>query len=184
MIKDKNECRKVITKLLKSLKEGDSFESKSEQVALRLRDFLFQQAYIPKKIGGFYPLGSEVNWLLGNEDLNLLFPKMVGPGEMIFSFCKVSELKERKRFGQIFREPPSKTEDEPEIVIVPALAFDRRGNRLGRGKGFYDKYLANGKYITIGICFSEQLLDEVPVDENDIGMDFIITDSELIRIYK
>jgi 5-formyltetrahydrofolate cyclo-ligase len=61
------------------------------------------------------------------------------------------------------------------------LAFDRRGHRLGYGAGYYDRFLAKHPRITrIGLAFSCQQISSVPSDENDIRMDFIITENEIL----
>jgi 5-formyltetrahydrofolate cyclo-ligase len=73
---------------------------------------------------------------------------------------------------------------EETAVIVPGLAFDREGNRLGRGMGYYDRFLASKSMIDalkIGVCFSIQLLDSVPFESHDIPVDFICTENETIR---
>lgn len=63
-----------------------------------------------------------------------------------------------------------------DLIIVPGVAFDRQGNRLGRGKGYYDRFLCKHRTTKkIGICFDFQLVDNVPVEENDIPMDEIIS---------
>lgn len=72
--------------------------------------------------------------------------------------------------------------DEIELIIVPAVAYDRRGNRLGRGKGFYDRLLQSTKATKIGVGYDFQLLDELPTEEHDVPMDFVITQSTVIRI--
>lgn len=177
----KVECRQSIRKIMSSLKQDDAFESRSLSLAQNLRSFLLQNDHIHKKIGGFYPLDDEANWLTENEKLNLLFPKVIGE-EMVFKFCTVNELEEVKAFGRTFKEPKSESKNgEPDLILVPGLAFDRKGHRLGRGKGYYDKYLSRDAYITIGLCLNEQLLDEVPVDSFDVDMDYIITDREFIE---
>ncbi len=64
-----------------------------------------------------------------------------------------------------------------DLIIVPAVAYDRFGNRVGRGKGYYDRLLARAKAITIGVCYDFQLLDdEIDADEHDIPVDFVIAD--------
>lgn len=65
--------------------------------------------------------------------------------------------------------------DEIDVIVVPGMGFDRSGNRLGRGKGYYDRFLekAGGAY-KIGVCFQFQMFDEIPSDEHDIKMDLII----------
>jgi 5-formyltetrahydrofolate cyclo-ligase len=73
--------------------------------------------------------------------------------------------------------------DMLDMVVVPALAFDRKGNRLGRGGGFYDRFLATPDFagVAVGIAFREQLLDELPVDEHDVPVDIVVTDEEVLR---
>ncbi len=62
-----------------------------------------------------------------------------------------------------------------DIAIIPGMAFDAEGHRLGRGKGYYDRFLSRVPYIyKIGLCFSWQMVDHVPCDEHDIVMDEVI----------
>lgn len=62
-----------------------------------------------------------------------------------------------------------------DIAIVPGMAFDNDGHRLGRGKGYYDRFLSRVPNIyKIGLCFSWQMVDHVPFDEHDIVMDEVI----------
>ena len=63
-----------------------------------------------------------------------------------------------------------------DLIVVPGVAFDRQGNRLGRGKGYYDRFLCHHLDVKrIGICFDFQLVDEVPSESFDIRMDEVIT---------
>jgi 5-formyltetrahydrofolate cyclo-ligase len=67
-------------------------------------------------------------------------------------------------------------EAERVAIIAPGLAFDRNGGRLGRGRGYYDRYLADPRLtaaVRIGVCWSMQMLAEIPVDHHDIPMDWI-----------
>ena len=62
-----------------------------------------------------------------------------------------------------------------DIAIIPGMAFDYDGHRLGRGKGYYDRFLSRVPYIyKIGLCFSWQMVDYVPSDEHDVMMDEVI----------
>ncbi|KAJ8398328.1 hypothetical protein AAFF_G00428980 [Aldrovandia affinis] len=67
-----------------------------------------------------------------------------------------------------------------DLILMPGLGFDKRGNRLGRGKGFYDTYLERcarhprGKPYTIGLAFNEQMCPQVPVDERDVPIDEVL----------
>jgi 5-formyltetrahydrofolate cyclo-ligase len=75
------------------------------------------------------------------------------------------------------------------LVAAPGLAFDREGNRLGRGKGYYDRFLAGARMecpgiTTIAVCFSEQLVPAVPHGESDQRLDGIVTEDETIMMEK
>ena len=64
---------------------------------------------------------------------------------------------------------------EIELIVVPAVAFDRRGGRLGRGKGFYDRLLESTRAAKIGVGYEFQLLDQLPTEPHDVPMDIVIT---------
>lgn len=85
------------------------------------------------------------------------------------------------RLGAFHIEEPSEgTPADPatmELIIVPAVAYDRRGNRLGRGKGFYDRLLATTKATTIGVAYDFQLVDELPVEPHDTPVQIVLTES-------
>ncbi|SHG29134.1 5-formyltetrahydrofolate cyclo-ligase [Dysgonomonas macrotermitis] len=67
-----------------------------------------------------------------------------------------------------------------DMVIVPGIAFDRKGNRLGRGKGYYDRFLSQIRAPKVGVCFDFQLLDQIPVAGHDVKMDVIVSENDLI----
>lgn len=71
---------------------------------------------------------------------------------------------------------------EINLVITPALAFDRKGNRLGRGGSYYDRFFTNNelKAVRCGLAFAEQIIDSVPVASHDQPVDFLVTDNEII----
>lgn len=71
--------------------------------------------------------------------------------------------------------------EEIDLILVPGLAFDRRGYRVGYGGGYYDRFLEKYPNITtIGICFDLQIIEELPKEDFDIPVDFIITEKEFI----
>jgi len=77
------------------------------------------------------------------------------------------------------REPKSGCAKIPlekfDLVLVPGIAFDLRGNRIGRGRGFYDRLLQNIRGLKIGIAFDGQVVKEVPAEKPDVPVDFILT---------
>ena len=64
---------------------------------------------------------------------------------------------------------------EADVIFVPGLAFDPLGNRLGRGKGFYDRLLEDFQGLRVGVCFEGQMLPAVPCEPHDKRMDFLLT---------
>lgn len=74
-------------------------------------------------------------------------------------------------------EPQTPTfKGKPDLIIVPGVAFDKQLQRLGRGGGYYDRFLRKYKDITkIGVCYSFQVTDQLPTDKHDISMDKLIT---------
>jgi 5-formyltetrahydrofolate cyclo-ligase len=71
-----------------------------------------------------------------------------------------------------------------DMVVIPGLAFDRRGFRVGRGRGFYDRFLAQQDFqgVRAALCFHEQLQDDsVPSEPHDVPMNLIVTDKEVVH---
>ncbi len=71
--------------------------------------------------------------------------------------------------------------DDIDIIIVPGAAFDRQGNRIGYGAGFYDRLLAEFKKPTIAIAFEEQIVPALPADPHDVPMKKIVTEKRVIE---
>ncbi len=70
-----------------------------------------------------------------------------------------------------------------DLVLVPGLGFDRQGNRIGRGRGFYDRFLAHPDFrgLACGLAIAEQIVDQVPTDDLDMRVDMLVTDQEIMR---
>ncbi len=74
--------------------------------------------------------------------------------------------------------------DTLDLIVVPAVAYDKKGNRLGRGKGFYDRLLGSTKAVTVGVAYDFQLYEELPTEPHDVPVDAVITQSATIHINK
>lgn len=72
-----------------------------------------------------------------------------------------------------------------DLVVVPGLAFDGHGNRIGRGRGFYDRFLAHPDWhgVACGLALEEQYIDQVPTNEHDRPVDILVTD-EVVRRFR
>ncbi len=89
------------------------------------------------------------------------------------------------RMGAFHIEEPQGDEtadiNDIELIVVPAVAYDASGNRVGRGKGYYDRLLARTKATRIGIAYDFQIVDHIDAESHDAPVDFIITDRRVIK---
>ena len=114
------------------------------------------------------------------------YPCVIGPGEIAFFPYHEGDPWVEGAYGipepvRLSGFPPK--QDGFDFILVPGLAFDRAGRRLGKGLGYYDRFLGrmSGSTLFIGFAYSEQIVDEVPVDEWDARMHMIVTEEEMIR---
>ncbi|WP_417335258.1 5-formyltetrahydrofolate cyclo-ligase [Halobacteriovorax marinus] len=138
-----------------------------------------------KTIGLFAPLSDEIDIVSGlkGQGFKLAFPSVNDLGQMVFRESRYEDLIEKSSFKvKIFEPRLECLEIDPDILVVPGLAFGRNGERLGRGKGYYDKYLKNYKGITIGLSFDEQLIAGIPMEDHDCYLNWIVTDKEIIEV--
>ncbi len=135
--------------------------------------------------GVFAPLADEPDWTLSPElcALKLAFPRPDSASAgMVFHQCSLSQLVWEKCFGVRMLVPPkSAPQVQPGLLWVPGLGFTPDGHRLGRGGGFYDRWLVGFSGKKIGLCFVEQLLQTLPTEKHDVVMDVVVTD-ERVRL--
>jgi 5-formyltetrahydrofolate cyclo-ligase len=109
----------------------------------------------------------------------ILLPVIEENNSMNFFKWKENDVLFVNKYGML--EPIKSKAVVPNVIIVPLLAFDKKKNRLGYGKGFYDRYLNRylkkfDNIITIGIAFSFQKYHKLPVKNNDVKLDYILTE--------
>jgi 5-formyltetrahydrofolate cyclo-ligase len=142
-------------------------------------------------VSGFMPLNSEISPLplmrkLSDASARLALPVVVGRGLPLsmraFAFGDALV----KGVWGIRVPPPDAPEVSPDVLLVPLLAFDRNGNRLGYGAGYYDMTIAalrvTKPVIAVGIAFAAQEVDEVPTSPRDVRLDLVLTEREIIDI--
>jgi 5-formyltetrahydrofolate cyclo-ligase len=92
-------------------------------------------------------------------------------------FKNASVREPREYSGGLARSP-----EELDVILIPGLAFDLNGNRLGQGGGWYDRVLARAPHaLKIGVCFDCQILESVPHEAHDVKMDFVVTEKRLLE---
>lgn len=142
-----------------------------------------------KNIALYYPSFYELDVLkIANigffKKFNFLLPIISKTNSMNFHKWKKGEVLVLNKLG--IPEPLKSKKIIPTIILVPLLAFDKDKNRIGYGKGYYDKYLnrflkSNKKILTVGVAFSFQKYHKLPTNNYDHKLDFIITEKGLIK---
>ncbi len=145
----------------------------------------------PKCLAGYLPIGSELDpqptlSALRKEGVTTALPVVVAPDNpLIFRNYQPDDSLITEMFGT--RAPATSAPVAiPEIVLVPLLAFDRKGYRLGYGGGFYDRTIAlfqekNRKCAFIGFAYAAQQVKEVPIGEFDLPLQAIMTEKGIIE---
>ena len=130
-----------------------------------------------KVVYGFSPLPSEPDWRTGfaEPEKKVAFPRVVGDAMLFF----LAEKFERGPLGAW--EPVGEVLAPPaDLILVPGVAFDPTRHRLGRGKGFYDRWLAErGSAQAIGLAFDCQIVPSVPREAHDARLDVVITETRV-----
>ena len=75
--------------------------------------------------------------------------------------------------------------DSIDLIVLPGIGFDRQGNRLGRGGGFYDRFLNSNNgcsWSTCGLAFEEQIIPQVPIENHDIAVNMLVTDTAIRKL--
>lgn len=169
------------------LRNAAKSEEKDEQIHKFLREFeCFKSS---ESVFIYYSVKSEVDTLKTirkalEDGKKVALPKCTDRnGNMEFYF--VNDIENSLTDGFLSLKEPDisvcefAVPDEKSVFIVPGMAFDKKGYRLGYGGGYYDRFLSNLKGMKIGLCFEECLCDRLPTDEHDIKVDYIITDMKI-----
>ena len=164
---------------LKDLKNYELKKNDIKNLNQRLIDLL--KLLKCQNIGAFYPKDFETDIMISLNTIlkekSLCLPKIEHND---ISFYKISSLEKDLKIGKFkINEPVCNlekvTKNNLEAIIVPGLIFDENGNRIGFGKGFYDKFLNGFKGIKIGVCYEKFLIDKIETEKHDIPVDYLIT---------
>ncbi|WP_425466255.1 5-formyltetrahydrofolate cyclo-ligase [Ostreiculturibacter nitratireducens] len=141
--------------------------------------------YAGKPLAGYMPMRTEIDPLpaMAAHEGQVGVPVILGAGQALrFREWSATAPMVTGDFGALI--PETGNWIDPEVLIVPLVAFDRRGYRLGYGGGFYDRTLEGLKalhpVVAIGFAFGAQELPEVPIEPTDQRLDFIVTESEVL----
>ncbi len=178
----KEEIRKI-NKLKRSQMTKEEVFEKSRKIAdTFISSTLYKKASV---IMLYYPLGNEA-------DTRLLFNRFFSDSKTlllpitrndIITPVKISENTEYILGDYNICEPKNASvfpKEKIDVIIIPGIAFDRHGSRVGFGKGCFDRFLEETNAVKIGYCYDFQICENIKTQDFDINMDFLVTESELI----
>jgi 5-formyltetrahydrofolate cyclo-ligase len=192
----KRELRKRMRSLRKATPQ-DACDERSARIIARLLELDALRS--ARSVALFWPIEARhevdlrpLDEALRERGVRIAYPALVpepvaegAPRRMTFHFVDDPRTLVERGFG--FAEP---REDAPvvaadlgdlDVVVVPALALDPSGQRIGYGGGYYDQALAATNVVKVGVIYDFQLLLEVPVTERDIAVDWIVTDRRVLQ---
>ena len=168
-----------------SIRKRKYFDIKNDffNPLVRLIEKKYKKKYV--RLSSYYPAYFEVNTIKLFETklinkLNIFLPVVKDNNSMHFYEWKKNDVLKINKFGML--EPALLSHHiVPDIMLVPLLAYDNQNNRLGYGGGFYDRYLnkylkTHNNILTIGIAFSFQKHHKLPVSNNDVKLNYILTE--------
>lgn len=172
--------------LLRSELTNEEISALSKKIQTRL--FRLPEYQKARSVLFYFSFGSEViteNMIVESlKQKILLLPRTIIKDKTIQS-CEVKDLKNdlQEGFGGII-EPKKKCKvyapQEIDLIIVPGIAFGEKGERLGYGSGFYDRFLKNCTGTFVGLCFEIQITDKIIEENHDIRMHKIVTEKRVI----
>lgn len=116
-----------------------------------------------------------------SEEKIVAVPRCISGNEMVFHEIHSFDDLEETHFSLLepFENLPVVTDFTKAVCIVPALSFDRECYRLGYGGGYYDRFLASNRMNTVGMCYSENIVEKLPRNDNDVRTDIVVTENEI-----
>jgi len=175
---------------LKFIKKRKKLYSKNFLFSFDKIFFLIKKNFSTKKlsIAGYYPSDFEVNILdflsqANRKNFKIALPVIKKNYKMLFKYWLPNEPLYVNNYG-ILEPKKQNITLKPDVILVPLVAFDRNLNRIGYGKGYYDRALqqlsVKKKILTIGIAFSFQECSFIPKNRHDYNLDCILTNRNLI----
>ncbi|MBU0980788.1 MAG: 5-formyltetrahydrofolate cyclo-ligase [Nanoarchaeota archaeon] len=171
--------QRIREKALKLRNSTENQGEKSSKICQRLKQLKeFKEA---KSVLLYWSIHSEVkthelvNELIGKKEVYLPFTM-----KHTLGWASVTSTKDLKRGMFKILEPVRIQAGPPDLVVIPGVAYDEDGNRLGRGKGFYDRTLGEIDAPKIALAFESQIIGDVSSDHRDQPMDIIITEKRII----
>ncbi|MBN8996171.1 MAG: 5-formyltetrahydrofolate cyclo-ligase [Rhizobiales bacterium] len=167
---------------------SDQRAAAEQAIAVRARAVL--SVLKPQVVAGYMPIRSECDpgAILERaraSGMAIALPAVVDRERILFRIHEAGELLVPGGFGTLAPGPGAAIAD-PDLLLVPLVGFDRNGNRLGYGRGYYDRAIAaaraGGKRAPlVGLAFSVQEVEAIPAESHDIRLDWVVTEKETLE---
>ena len=178
----KKNLRKKIHKIRKKI---DPNNNKIDFI--KIFNLIKRQKKINKNIGGYFPVNNEIDDLeilkkFEEKKYKICLPVVKNNFDMDFYNFSFNQPLIVNKYG--IPEPKKTNIVYPDIILVPMVAFDKNLNRLGYGGGYYDriieKLMKKKNFLKIGLAFSKQKINNLPVSKYDKKMDYIVTEKYIL----
>ena len=182
---ENNPEKESLRNLLLEKRDNTSFDLMkiaSDKIAKKLKKIrAFRDA---QKIGAYYPIGSEVQTQdiiqeLLSQGKEVFLPRVSGEN---MDYKKISDFSSLESGSFDIMEPKIECEtlNNLDLILVPTVGITPKGVRLGYGYGFYDRFLANHKTLTISLTLEKQVVKNIPKSDHDVLIDWIVTEDNII----
>lgn len=180
---DKKQLRKQIRERKKEFSLSEKIELSRPIFEKIEKEELFKEA---KVVLLYYSMDDEVythDFVEKHyKTKTILLPCVDGDDLILRQYLGIESMKAGEQFGIL--EPVGKEFNDLEkidLMIIPGVAFDEEKNRLGRGRGFYDRLLKTVNATKIGVCFDFQIVEQVPTEDFDVKMDVVISTTYIYK---
>ena len=182
-----SEKKKALRDLLLERRDNtshDLLKIASKKIQKKLdKIFAFKNA---KKIGVYYPIGSEIFTQdiiqeLLSKGKEVFLPKVMDEG---MEFRKIIDFSSLEPGNFDIMEPKEEcpVDNDLDVILVPTVGISQTGVRLGYGYGFYDRFLAKNKTVAISMTLEKQIIKNIPKSDHDIIMDWIVTEDKMTKV--
>ena len=182
----KQQLRQYLTQQRQQLSKADK-QAFSEQIVQHLLPYLERKGVQQLLVYNALPFEVNTESLLNLTNIECFVPRMLQDTAMQWIKVDKSTSWVQGAFGVLEPEQGEiwQPSAQQSMIVCPLLGFDRQGNRLGMGKGYFDRWLADfGQYIDeqVGLAFSCQELPNIPVEQHDVSLMTIITEKGIIHV--
>ena len=182
-----SEKKKALRDLLLERRDNtshDLLKIASKKIQKKLdKIFVFKNA---KKIGVYYPIGSEIFTQdiiqeLLSKGREVFLPKVIGES---MEFRKIIDFSSLEPGNFDIMEPKEEcpVDNNLDVILIPTVGISQTGVRLGYGYGFYDRFLAKNKTVAISMTLEKQIIKNIPKSEHDIIMNWIVTEDKMTKV--